>query len=292
MSDPTNLPDIHSAISSPASEDGVTPCVSPDGPMIGPSGPVPALANLSARQAKALGLLTSGTYGRPGSISLHNANLGFCLASRLRQRLDTAGSTLFKMTWKQVVTPSVRLVCLLRASGHRTSGQGCGSWVSPTAQDHSRGGKPARPWDTGIPLTQQAALASWPTPCQQDGPNGGPSQGTDRLPGAAGLATWATPSSRDYKSNSATPEFHAARLQQTRGKPLSEQAHQLSGPTVSGSHAATEKPGQLNPRLSGWLMGYPIAWDLCALQAIPTVRTRNVSSTPRSSKKAKRGSGG
>lgn len=31
-------------------------------------------------------------------------------------------------------------------------------WVSPTAQDHSRGSKPPRPHDTGIPLSQQVAL--------------------------------------------------------------------------------------------------------------------------------------
>lgn len=30
-------------------------------------------------------------------------------------------------------------------------------WVSPTAQDHSRGVKPPRPTDTGIPLSQQVA---------------------------------------------------------------------------------------------------------------------------------------
>lgn len=28
-------------------------------------------------------------------------------------------------------------------------------WVSPTVQDHSRGCKPPRPWDTGVPLSQQ-----------------------------------------------------------------------------------------------------------------------------------------
>jgi hypothetical protein len=34
-------------------------------------------------------------------------------------------------------------------------------------------------------LPRQVAAAMWPTPCAQDGPNGGPSQGMDRLPGAA-----------------------------------------------------------------------------------------------------------
>jgi site-specific DNA-cytosine methylase len=44
---------------------GATPFDSPAGPTIDLFGPVPVRANLSARQAKALGLLTSGTSGRP-----------------------------------------------------------------------------------------------------------------------------------------------------------------------------------------------------------------------------------
>ena len=62
-----------------------------------------------------------------------------------------------------------------------------------------------------------------------------------------------------------------------------------SGQTPTGSPAPTASKGQLNPALSRWLMGLPVSWDLCALRVVPTVRTRNVSSTPRSSKKAKRG---
>lgn len=34
---------------------------------------------------------------------------------------------------------------------------GVAGWVSPTAQDHSRGTKPPREWDTGIPLSQQVS---------------------------------------------------------------------------------------------------------------------------------------
>ena len=36
-------------------------------------------------------------------------------------------------------------------------------WVSPTTQDFSRGSKPPRSWDTGIPLTQQVAACSGTT---------------------------------------------------------------------------------------------------------------------------------
>lgn len=42
-------------------------------------------------------------------------------------------------------------------------------WVTPTARDHSRGGKPARPWDTGVPLSQQVVMIGWSTPQNADG---------------------------------------------------------------------------------------------------------------------------
>ena len=198
-------------------------------------------------------------------------------------------SSLFRMKWVQKKTPKGRPYPQLVASARPISDNGCGSWPTAAARDwkssaSNQHGINARPlnevarlasWPTPsvangeggqtmdhcsptgrkengtkaqVSLNGIAALSSWPTPCSQDGPNGGPSQGTDRLPGAASL----------------------------------------TGPTPSGSPVATGNRGQLNPRLSGWLQGYPIAWDLCALRIIPTVRTRNVSSMPRSSKKPKR----
>ena len=127
-------------------------------------GQVLAPANLSPRQARAAGLLTSGTYGLPGSGSSASAVLTASTASRLTALLADSGSTLFQLTWKEAVTPSGRRYSLLRASARPTKGIDATSWVSPTAQDHSRGDKEARSWDTGVPLSQQVIQASWPTP--------------------------------------------------------------------------------------------------------------------------------
>ena len=56
-------------------------------------------------------------------------------------------------------------------------------------------------------------MAGWPTPCSQDGPNGGPSQGTDRLPGAVPLAGWPTPMAGTpaQKGNNAAGNTDASR---------------------------------------------------------------------------------
>jgi hypothetical protein len=135
MSTHTILPDIPSVISSLGSEYGPTLFDQQDGLTTDPYGQDHALANLSARQAKELGLMTSGTFGQLGSISSRGATLQSSLVSRLKRRSDTVGSTLFKMTWKASATPSGRSVSLLRASALRTSDNGFTSWVSPSARD-------------------------------------------------------------------------------------------------------------------------------------------------------------
>jgi len=86
-----------------------------------------------------MGLLTSGTYGRTGTISLQSAALQSSLANKLKQRSATDGSTLFKLTWKEAVTPAGRSLPLLRASALRTSEHACtlplNGWSSPGARD-------------------------------------------------------------------------------------------------------------------------------------------------------------
>lgn len=104
------------------------------------SGVVPAHANLSPRQARDLGLLTSGTFGPTGIGSSASAALTELLASRLRHQTASCGSTLWQLIWKREATPSGRLIFRLRASAPQISETDCGGpragWATPATRDY------------------------------------------------------------------------------------------------------------------------------------------------------------
>lgn len=207
MSSPAICVDSRSAISSPASGSGATPFGSPAGQMTDLFGLVPVPANLSARQAKELDLTTSGTYGRRSSISSASASLQSSLESKLRARTQTLGSTLYRTTWKAWDTGSGRFRFRQRASAPRTSAIASTGWPTPTAALAEKG---VRTFEGGLLEAMR---------------NHGPD-----LAAVACLTGWPTPAARDWHSASGTPEFLASRLEQSRGKPLSEQVFaMLSG---------------------------------------------------------------
>ena len=133
MSTPATCTASRSATSLPGSEFGRSLFGVPAGQTIDLFGPVPVLANLSARQALELGLRTQGTFGQllPGSSS--SADLQSSLESKLRARLLSLGSTLYTLTWKPWVTPSGLSRFRLRASVRRTSETGSFGWPTPTS---------------------------------------------------------------------------------------------------------------------------------------------------------------
>ena len=96
-------------------------------------------ANLSAGQAKARGLLTSGTYGLRFSILSSSADLASFLVSKLKLRLNGLGLTLYNLTWKVRTTPLGRRYLRLRASERRTNGNVYSSWLTPTATEMNHG---------------------------------------------------------------------------------------------------------------------------------------------------------
>ncbi len=225
------------ATSSPASAAGRSPRASPGGLMEELYGPAVARANRSARPAKVAASTTTDTSGPNSPASSASAALQSSLENRLRARTQTLGSTLYKQTWKPWVTPSGRSRSRLRTSALRTSGTDSTGWPTPQARDGMNGRSGALP--------ETAPLAGWGTPMANDKARSAEfskGRNPNLLEGALladwPTAGWATPSARDFKSASASAEFLQLREEQTRGKPLSEQAFTLAGwPTPTAALA-------------------------------------------------------
>lgn len=230
---------IPNATSSPESGSGPTPFAVLDGGMTNPSGLGLLPVKDSAPQGRAKASRTSVTSGPCSSISSVSAALQFSLVSKLKRRSASAGSTLFKLTWKESTTPSGRPVSLLRASALRTSGQGStssekqiepstdspnqSSWVTPSARDwkDTAGMATTATNPDGTErsrvdqLPRQVQLSSWPTPtvgnaagsqmAKDASPTGrrpDGSKATVSLNAVAQVAGWPTPTTRDHKDGS------------------------------------------------------------------------------------------
>ncbi|MBS1725395.1 MAG: hypothetical protein JST51_01645 [Armatimonadetes bacterium] len=159
---------------------------------------------------------------------------------------------------------------------------------TPSASDGDRGGslnqatkainKEARESGNQVQLmlNHEVHLFGVATPTHQNS-KGGVEPGTATRDGAMPLQEQvmlmgvATPLANDSKGISYTTYSNG-----NHKKPsltLLGHANQTLGENLYGFHAGTllkvdVLTGQLNPRYSGWLMGYPISWDLAAIASV------------------------
>ena len=175
------------------------------------------------------------TSGQPSSASSRSAVLQSSLESRLRRRLEGAGSTLYSQTWSRKATPLGRSYLAHTASAAPTSGSG-----------YTGGG-------TGT-------TAGYPTPQARDwkGPQGRAYE-TKR-------ATCSTASEVVGRKKRQTLDLPAMVLT-VEG---AQQRFLASGKAGGGSCSVTARGVQLNPRFSLWLMGFPTGWASCGEQATPS----------------------
>lgn len=302
-------------ISSQAQESGRLQHDEPDGATTSRCGPDPALANLSARQAKAAGLLTSGTYGPLGSGSSNSAALSASLASKLQAVTSILGSTLYKLTWKEWTTPSGVCRLRLRATALRTSETARSGWPTPMARDHFPAhtaeyvaSKVAQGHGMAN-LNDRAQLTGWTTPNARDWKDspskpyrerGGGSKGM-ALDAAAhdwlNLAGWPTPTvgnatgsqmAKDASSTGRRPDGSKATVSLNAIAQICGPARlTVSGEMLTGSAARMESGGQLCPLHSLWLMLGETAFEwLEAAERINRTRAKSTSRISRSRKLA------
>lgn len=305
--DPTMFEVLLSAIFSLESESGHMPCEAPDGLTTNAYGLEAPLAKGSAPPVSSEASTISVTFGPPSidwstmcdlpscsenksprrssldplEVRLASMDLTASMGEIAKRETRKRGSTLYKLTWKDQVTPWGFRLPLLRASAHHTS-------------DSER--------------TSSDTLSGWPTCTATDGLKSGnvsPRPGMMGLSETAPLVGWSTASARDWKDSVGMATEGAggrSRLDQLPrqanlalypqgplGANLSVGPARLtaSGEMLTGSAAEMESGDRLSPAHSLWLMGLPSGWIRAAPLQVGQGRkcskgpaTRLLQSTP------------
>src|SRR5271165_6835846 len=154
---------LPNAISSQGSLFGPTLFDWPAGPTSESAGPEAVPVPASPVRAKEAGLMTLVTSGRNFIGSSASASLQQSLESSLRTRLDTAGGTLYRLTWKVRHTPLRRRFLVRRVLEVQTRDTACtlSGWPTPTNDDPNNVTRASGQFNS---LVRDVNLCGWPTP--------------------------------------------------------------------------------------------------------------------------------
>lgn len=184
-------------------------------------------------------------------------------------------------------------------------------WATPRQTDGKCGGNYTEKC-TGKDLTKDASMVvGWPTASSRDwkdtpgmattgiNPDGSERNRTDMLPRVAALWGWTTPQAHDVTarganqkakhgtkhgcadlnadasqvSGYATPRAEDAESSGMRhSRNVADTLSAIAGQDLNCCVSGTEKRGVLNPALSRWLQGYPVAWCQAAIRAWRTLK--------------------
>lgn len=235
----------------------------------------------------------TGTCGLAGKSSLTSAALRSSLASKLQAR--SIGSILYRLTWKDRITPSGQTIFALRASAARISASEfiLSGFNTPRATDGSNGG----PNQAGGALPNDAAMAGWPTTTVSNDRSARPvvmtredgTKNQQRLQDFTEIAGWPTTNATDTTGPGRSGREGGANLQTAAAETqIPEGPMRLcsDGRLLIGSIAGMESGGRLNPAHSRWLMRLPQEWDDCAPTETASMLKRQRNSVAPSAKSA------
>lgn len=258
--------------------------------------------------------MMNDTYCRTSSNLSNSADLSLSLGNRCLELLSTAGSTIYKITWKEKVTPRGRRYLQQQASVPRTSDKDCTGWLSPRARGDAGGSR----WTNGIVknLEDQAQLVGWQTPKASDGVFATPMTSGRPMEKSTHLQTQVValmsnherctlpmlPTRSDkalarakQKAGCSNPkaqvplvgwptpqtvDVNHSRTSDPQGYSIRQMDRPnrsqslVSGTTQSTSDVEITNTGRLNPAFSRWLMGYPEEWCIAAIQASRSMPTQ------------------
>ena len=238
--------------------------------------------------------MTSGTFGRTGIGLFQTAAPAQSWANRLQVRTALAGSTLYRLIWKERVTPAGRLIFALRASARPTFASGfilplavtapppLSGWPTPMSADNRDRGS----WDDpaiqrrvakakSIELSMMVGMTGWASPQARDHfpPHSGQylaekkalGHGMANLNDQVPMVGWPTPTAKMKAGGEySDAEKAIARTQGPHANDLRDFVHLTGWPTPCQQDGPNGGPNQGTDRLPGMapLAGWPTPTSL------------------------------